>query len=72
MEAVCSSETLISIYESTRRHNPEDQHQHLHRRENLESPTLKLHFLNYHSLLFRVIDNDMNELAGRLISQTSD
>jgi hypothetical protein len=24
-------------YESTRRHNPEDQHRHLHRHENLKS-----------------------------------
>jgi hypothetical protein len=26
MEAVCSSETLVSTYNSTRRYNPEDQH----------------------------------------------
>jgi hypothetical protein len=26
MEAVCSSETLVSTYKSTRRYNPEDQH----------------------------------------------
>jgi hypothetical protein len=26
METVCFSETLISTYESTRRHNPEDEH----------------------------------------------
>jgi hypothetical protein len=26
MEAVCTSETLISSYKSTRRYNPEDQH----------------------------------------------
>jgi hypothetical protein len=26
MEAVCSSETLVSTYKSTRRHNPEDHH----------------------------------------------
>jgi hypothetical protein len=37
MEAVCSSETMISTYKSTRRHNPEEQHRHLHRRENLIS-----------------------------------
>jgi hypothetical protein len=36
METVCSSETLVSTYESTWRHNPEEQHQHLHRRENLK------------------------------------
>jgi hypothetical protein len=27
-EAVCSSETLVSTYKSTRRWNPEDQHRH--------------------------------------------
>jgi hypothetical protein len=31
---VCFSETLVSTHKSTRRHNPEEQHQH-HRRENL-------------------------------------
>jgi hypothetical protein len=39
MEAVCSSETLLSTYKSTRRYNPKDQHRHLHRRENLKSNT---------------------------------
>jgi hypothetical protein len=28
METVCFSETLVSIYESTRRNNPEQQHRH--------------------------------------------
>jgi hypothetical protein len=36
MEAVCSSETLVSTYKSTRRYYPEDQHRHLHRSENLK------------------------------------
>jgi hypothetical protein len=36
METVCFSETL-STYESTLRHNPDEQHRHLHRRENLKS-----------------------------------
>jgi hypothetical protein len=39
METICFSESLVSIYESTRRHNPE-QHRHLHRRENLRSHML--------------------------------
>jgi hypothetical protein len=34
METVCFSETLVSTYESTRHHSPE-QHRHFHRRENL-------------------------------------
>jgi hypothetical protein len=37
MEAVCSSETLVSTFKSTWHYNPEDQHRHLHRRENLRS-----------------------------------
>jgi hypothetical protein len=39
METVCFSETLVSTYKSTRRHNPE-QHRHLHHRENLKSHKL--------------------------------
>jgi hypothetical protein len=39
MEAVYSPETLVSTYKSTWRYNPEDKYRHLHRRENLESPT---------------------------------
>jgi hypothetical protein len=35
METLCSSETLVSTYKSTRRQNPEDQQHHRHRRENL-------------------------------------
>jgi hypothetical protein len=35
MKAVCLSEMLISTYEFTRCHNPEEQHRHFHRRENL-------------------------------------
>jgi hypothetical protein len=38
-EAICSSETLVSIYKNTRRHDPEHHGQHLHRRENLKSET---------------------------------
>jgi hypothetical protein len=33
METVCFSETLVSIYKFTRRHNPEDEHQQHHRRD---------------------------------------
>jgi hypothetical protein len=29
-------ETMVSTYESTQRHSPEEQHRHLHRRENLK------------------------------------
>jgi hypothetical protein len=37
MEAVCSTETLVTTYKSTRRHNPEDCHGRLRRLENLKS-----------------------------------
>jgi hypothetical protein len=37
MKAVCSFEILITIYKTTRHHNPEDHKWHLHRRENLNS-----------------------------------
>jgi hypothetical protein len=43
MGAVCFSEMLVSIYESTRRHNPEEQHRHLHRRDNLKFLIVKLY-----------------------------
>jgi hypothetical protein len=37
MEAVRTSETLVNLYQFTRRYNPEDGHLHTHRRENLKS-----------------------------------
>jgi hypothetical protein len=30
MEAICSSETSVTIYKETRRHNPEDHNRHFH------------------------------------------
>jgi hypothetical protein len=40
-EAVCFSRMLVCTYKSTWRYNPEDQHQHLHLRENLRSHRVK-------------------------------
>jgi hypothetical protein len=40
MKTVCFTETSVSTYKSTRRHNPEDQHRHFHCRENLKSHKL--------------------------------
>jgi hypothetical protein len=37
MEAVSSSEMLVSIYQTTRRNIPEDSHLHTRRHENLKS-----------------------------------
>jgi hypothetical protein len=37
MEAICSSETSVETQRTTRRHIPEDDTLHNHRRENLKS-----------------------------------
>jgi hypothetical protein len=42
METACFSEMLVCTYKSTRLCNPEGQHQHLHRRENLKSQEILL------------------------------
>jgi hypothetical protein len=39
MEAIRSSETLVTTSETTWRHNPEEHHQYLYRRENLTFQT---------------------------------
>jgi hypothetical protein len=44
METACFSETSVSTYESTWYHNPEEEHQHLHRRENLKSRNITVIF----------------------------
>jgi hypothetical protein len=40
MEAVCSSETFVSIYKVTKYYNPKDQH--CHGRENIKSHEISL------------------------------
>jgi hypothetical protein len=42
IKAVCSFETLISTYKSTRRHNPEVKHPHFRRLQNLMSQINKI------------------------------
>jgi hypothetical protein len=37
MEAARTSETLVNVYQTTRRYNPEDSHLRTHRSENLKS-----------------------------------
>jgi hypothetical protein len=44
MEVECSSETLVSTYKSTWRYNPDNQHWHLHGRENLKCHTFYLFY----------------------------
>jgi hypothetical protein len=65
METVCFSETLVSTYKSTRRYNPEDQHRHLRRRENLKS-----HVLLY--FLFTVVRNVLKIIRQRQMGYNSD
>jgi hypothetical protein len=42
MEAVSTSETAVSLYETSRRNIPEDGHFHTRRRENLKSQLMIL------------------------------
>jgi hypothetical protein len=44
MEAICSSETLVAIQQTTRRHIPEDDTIRNHRCENLKS--YRVHLLH--------------------------
>jgi hypothetical protein len=37
MEAAKTSQTLVNVYQTTRRYNPEDSHLRTHRRKNLKS-----------------------------------
>jgi hypothetical protein len=42
MEAASTSEASVNFYQTTRRNNPEDNHLHTRRRENLKSHNNKL------------------------------
>jgi hypothetical protein len=56
MEAAKTSETLINVYQTTRRYNPEDSYLRIHRREDLKSclaAYILLSSLVSHSLLTR-------------------
>jgi hypothetical protein len=48
MEAARTSETLVNLYQTTRRYNPEDSHLRTYRRENLKS---------YQATLFQCLGN---------------
>jgi hypothetical protein len=56
MEAVQTSETLVNLFQSTRRYNPEDSHHHCHRREDLKSSvalfTMPIHFKKFQIVSF--------------------
>jgi hypothetical protein len=45
MEAARTSETLVNVYQTTRRYNPENNHLHTHRRENLKPYLMRTCFL---------------------------
>jgi hypothetical protein len=57
MEAASTSETSVSLYESTRRNIPEDSHFHTHRGDYLKSHlvqfTIHNHRLNEHYMQFK-------------------
>jgi hypothetical protein len=40
METACSSETLVSFYQTVRRHIPDESNFHNQRSENLKSPEI--------------------------------
>jgi hypothetical protein len=44
MEAASISKTFVNFYQTTRRYNPEDNHLHTRRRENLKSYLLVYRF----------------------------
>lgn len=46
VEAICSSETMVIIYNATQRHDPEDHKPQFYRRENLN-----FHYIKYISLI---------------------
>jgi hypothetical protein len=52
IEVVCSSEMLVPTYKSTRRQNPEDQHQQLHRRKDHRSHTASIACLYSHPQIY--------------------
>jgi hypothetical protein len=61
MEAASASETLVNFYQTTRRYNPEDNHLHSRRRENLKS-YLSVNFLSSCLVLREKIPATMNSL----------
>jgi hypothetical protein len=70
MEAVCSPETLVSTYNATQRYNPEDQHGHLHRRENLKCQRFRLSSPVFARCITGVRFQQSSEFALRPRAQT--
>jgi hypothetical protein len=73
METAKTSETLVNLYQSTRRYNPEDSHLHTHRRENLKSYllfalNLKVSaspYLHEHMFFFASLINETKKLKRK-------
>jgi hypothetical protein len=60
MEAVFSSETFLLTYKAIRRLNPEDQHRHLHRHDNLKS---NIDYMYLSNVIFDILDLGVNRTA---------
>jgi hypothetical protein len=70
VEAIRSSETKVTTYKITRRHNPEDHNRHLHRRENLKSQNVPLSYLiSWRCLIIVLCITAAKQSQNRLESQ---
>jgi hypothetical protein len=56
-----TSETLINLYWTARRYNPEDSHLLSHRRENLKSYELILLFNSLHTYITYYLSNNISK-----------
>jgi hypothetical protein len=59
METACFFATMVCTYKSTWRYNPEDQHRHIHRRENLKS----------HIIILIFVEENDNEASRAMFAQ---
>jgi hypothetical protein len=66
METACFVETLVTTYESIRRHNPQDQHGYLHRCENLKSHRI-LYYFRWQESSFQLHEFMNNLKTGKFL-----